>query len=72
MAGWRSELAGCRSTLSLSKIKVKISDSKFLSFYKTLRELGYESHKVFKNHSANYPLETIVPHVTIVDAIVSI
>ena len=23
-AGWRSELAGCRSTLSMSKIKVKI------------------------------------------------
>ena len=36
MADWRSELAGCRSTLSMSKIKVKISETKFLSFYKTL------------------------------------
>ena len=36
LAGWRSELAGCRSTLSMSKIKVKISETKFLSFYKTL------------------------------------
>ena len=36
MAGWRSELAGCRSTLSMSKIKVRISETKFRSFYKTL------------------------------------
>ena len=36
MAGWRSELAGCRSTLSMSKIKVRISESKYRSFYKTL------------------------------------
>ena len=36
LAGWRSELAGCRRTLSMSKIKVKISEAKFLSFYKTL------------------------------------
>ena len=36
LAGWRSELAGCRSTLSMSKIKVKISETNFLSFYKTL------------------------------------
>ena len=28
-------LAGCRSSLSMSKIKVKISETKFLSFYKT-------------------------------------
>ena len=36
MAGLRSELAGCRSTLSLSKIKVMISETKYPSFYKTL------------------------------------
>ena len=36
MAGWRSELAGCRSALSMSKIKVRISETKFRSFYKTL------------------------------------
>ena len=36
MAGWRSELAGCRSTLSMSKIKVRISETKYLSFYKSL------------------------------------
>ena len=29
-------MAGCRSTLSMSKIKIKISETKFLSFYKTL------------------------------------
>ena len=28
MAGWRSELACCRSTLSMSKIKVRISETK--------------------------------------------
>ena len=32
-------LAGCRSTLSMSKIKVKISETKFLSFYKTLESV---------------------------------
>ena len=36
LAGWRVELSGCRSTLSMLKIKVKISETKFLSFYKTL------------------------------------
>ena len=36
-AGLKNELAGCRSTLSMLKIKVKISETKFLSFYKTLR-----------------------------------
>ena len=36
MAGWRSELAGCRSTLSMSKIKVRIFETKYRSFYKTL------------------------------------
>ena len=36
MAGWRSELAGCRSTLTMSKIKVRISETKYRSFYKTL------------------------------------
>ena len=39
MAGWRSELAGCRSTLSMSKTKVKISETKYRSFYKTLFDL---------------------------------
>ena len=29
-------MAGCRSTLSMSKMKVKISETKFPSFYKTL------------------------------------
>ena len=38
MAGWRSELAGCRSTLSMSKIKVRISEIKYRSFYKTLSQ----------------------------------
>ena len=33
MAGWRRELAGCRSSLSMSKIQVKISETKFLSCY---------------------------------------
>ena len=33
MAGLRSELAGCRSTLSMSKIKVKISETKYRSFF---------------------------------------
>ena len=32
LAGWKSELAGCRSTPSMSKIKVKIAETKFLSF----------------------------------------
>ena len=36
LAGWRSESAGCRSALSMSKIKVKISETKYCSFYKTL------------------------------------
>ena len=36
MAGWRSELAGCRSTLSMLEIKVRISETKYLSFYKSL------------------------------------
>ena len=36
LAGWRSELAGCRSTLSMSKVKVRISETNFRSFYKTL------------------------------------
>ena len=36
MAGLRSELAGCRITLSMSKIKVKISETKYHSFYNTL------------------------------------
>ena len=36
MAGWRSELAGCRSTLSMSNIKVRISETKYCYFYKTL------------------------------------
>ena len=36
MAGWRSELACCRSSLSMSKINVKISETKYLSIYKTL------------------------------------
>ena len=35
LAGRISELAGCRSTLSMSKIKVKISERKYSSFYKT-------------------------------------
>ena len=34
--GLKNELAGCRSTLSMLKIKVKISETKFLSFYKSL------------------------------------
>ena len=29
-------MAGCRSTLSMSKIKVKISETMYRSFYKTL------------------------------------
>ena len=36
LAGWRSELAGCRNTLSMLKIKVKIYETKFLSCYKTM------------------------------------
>ena len=34
--GWKSELASCRSTLSMSKIKVRISETKYHCFYKTL------------------------------------
>ena len=40
LAGWRSELAGCRSTLFMLKIKVKISETKYRSFYKTLETLN--------------------------------
>ena len=29
-------MAGCRSTLSMSNIKVRISETKYRSFYKTL------------------------------------
>ena len=36
LAGLRSELAGCRSALSMLKIKVRISETKYRSFYKTL------------------------------------
>ena len=36
LAGWRIELAGCRSTLFMSKIKVKMLETKYLSFYKSL------------------------------------
>ena len=32
MAGWISELAGCRSTLSMSKIKVRISRNPYFYF----------------------------------------
>ena len=32
----RSFLAGCRSTFSMLKIKVRISETKYLSFYKSL------------------------------------
>ena len=32
----KSENQGCRSTLSMTKIKVKISETKYRSFYKTL------------------------------------
>ena len=39
-------MAGCRSTLSMSKIKVRISETKFCSFYKTLlHPLTSSSHK---------------------------
>ena len=37
-----SEVAGCRSTLSMSKIKVRISETKYRSFYKTLVLLLFE------------------------------
>ena len=33
-------MAGCRSTLSISKIKVKFLETKLLSFYKTLGLTG--------------------------------
>ena len=46
MAGWRSELAGCRSTLSMSKRKVKISETKYRSFYKTLVRQQREGYVV--------------------------
>ena len=36
MADWRSKLAGCRSALSILEIKVKISETNYCSFYKTL------------------------------------
>ena len=41
--GWRSEFAGCRSTLSMSKIKVRISETKLRSFYKTLVYPNYNN-----------------------------
>ena len=47
MAVLRSELAGCRSTLSMSKIKVKISETKFLSSYKTLEAMVDERDAKF-------------------------
>ena len=48
---WFFWLAGCRSALSMSKIKVKISETKFLSFYKTLHVpvsflIWYNSRKI--------------------------
>ena len=46
MAGWRSELAGCRSTLSMLKIKVRISETKYRSFFKTLIELKSSLFKI--------------------------
>ena len=62
MAGWRSELAGCRSTLSMSKIKVRISETKYRSFYKTLPSVvnnwyRFPNSKIFEDLRCNS-----VPH----------
>ena len=57
MAGWRSELAGCRSTLSMLKIKVRISETKFRSFYKTLIPILFSSLSRNTKHSIS-SLET--------------
>ena len=48
LAGWRIELAGCRSTLSMSKIKVSISETTYRSFYKTLGDLKVASVATIK------------------------
>ena len=56
----RSELAGCRSTLSMLKIKVKISVTKFLSFCKTLVGMylfhAFSVKMKFLNLSLSLPL----------------
>ena len=49
LAGEVSWLAvDCRSTLSMSKIKVRISETKYRSFYKTLvHTLGFSTNLAF-------------------------
>ena len=53
-------MAGCRSTLSMSKMKVKISVTKFLSFYKTLVGMylfhAFSVKMKFLNLSLSLPL----------------
>ena len=52
LAGRRSELAGCRSTLSMSKIKVRISETKYRSFYETIHSVSQSvrNSSIFRNH----------------------
>ena len=58
-AGWRSELAGCRSTLSMSKIKVKISETKYCSFYKTLGKTQDQINETFTTEECE--MENLYP-----------
>ena len=63
-------MAGCRSTLSMSKIKVKISETKYRSFYKTLilSNQGMEKAVELKKNSTNTNREMAII-VTFIDLI---
>ena len=60
LTGWRSELAGCRSTLSILKIKVRISETKFRSFYKTLVAMQWKAFLRITKISFNFNLITLL------------
>ena len=62
MAGWRSEWAGCRSTLSMSKIKVRISETKYRSFYKTLQLANSAQMKACPYPSVHVSTYAIFPN----------
>ena len=47
-------MAGCRSTLAMSKIKVKISETKYCSFYKTLSHRVYKGGQTIISYSCRY------------------
>ena len=51
-------MAGYRSTLSMSKIKVKISEAKFFSFYKTLQAIQPQA-VYYRMLQAEYTLRSV-------------